>query len=227
MAGLVIQTPSKYLLYRGWVLRWMYIFSVFTIGLASIGALLRTTLPRYWRVWLCASLGFLGYKAFKPFPATRPKSIQELRDKLKTATGDHPIHDCYIEARDGVRLHYQHVGNGDKVIMIANGAGGRLHVFEPLLRHLRDRSMYEEGQFTVITWDYRGLFESGKPENDARCDTTALTCRSTRQRCVDQRLCTGSRSGISQRTLKTSWQRRVSVGSIPLWVGVWACRRKH
>ena len=41
-------------------------------------------------------------------------------------------------------------------------------VWEPLLRHLQDKGMYDEGQFTVVTWDYRGLFQSDAPSNDAR-----------------------------------------------------------
>ena len=52
--------------------------------------------------------------------------------------------------------------------MICNGAGGRLHVWEPLLRALKKEDMYAKDRFTVVTWDYRGLFQSAAPEVEAR-----------------------------------------------------------
>ena len=67
-----------------------------------------------------------------------------------------------------MKLHYQRAGDGDKVIFICNGAGGRIHVWEPLLRALKQQGMYDRDRFTVVTWDYRGLFESEAPEVDAR-----------------------------------------------------------
>lgn len=58
-----------------------------------------------------------------------------------------------IVASDGVRIAYQVVGESGPVIALANGLGGRLYAWLPLLEALR------EG-FRFVTWDYRGLFES-------------------------------------------------------------------
>lgn len=54
---------------------------------------------------------------------------------------------------DGTAISYEVVGDGDKTIVLANGLGGRLYAWEELLGPLwRD--------YKLITWDYRGLFES-------------------------------------------------------------------
>ena len=58
---------------------------------------------------------------------------------------------------DGVVIHYQTVGRGPKVMVLANGLGGRIYSWEPILRHF-------QGRYRFITWDYRGLFESGAPK---------------------------------------------------------------
>ncbi len=62
---------------------------------------------------------------------------------------------------DGVAIHYQTVGRGEKVMVLANGLGGRIHSWQPILRHFH-RS------YRFITWDYRGLFESGAPKLERR-----------------------------------------------------------
>ncbi len=54
---------------------------------------------------------------------------------------------------DGTAISYEVVGDGEKTIVLANGLGGRLYAWEELLGPLwRDHKL--------ITWDYRGLFES-------------------------------------------------------------------
>lgn len=58
-----------------------------------------------------------------------------------------------IVASDGVRIAYQVVGESGPVIALANGLGGRLYAWLPMLEALR-------GRFRFVTWDYRGLFES-------------------------------------------------------------------
>jgi pimeloyl-ACP methyl ester carboxylesterase len=61
-----------------------------------------------------------------------------------------------IETKDGVRIAYWVVGQGPRTLLLANGLGGRLYAWEPLIRRMIDR-------YRLITWDYRGLFESGSP----------------------------------------------------------------
>ncbi len=61
-----------------------------------------------------------------------------------------------IRGRDGTELQYWVLGEGRKTLLLANGLGGRLFAWDPLLeRFWRD--------YQIITWDYRGLFESGSP----------------------------------------------------------------
>jgi pimeloyl-ACP methyl ester carboxylesterase len=58
----------------------------------------------------------------------------------------------------GVRIAYWVLGRGDETLVLANGLGGRLAAWGPLLGVLAER-------YRLITWDYRGLFDSGLPKN--------------------------------------------------------------
>ena len=62
-----------------------------------------------------------------------------------------------LDRPGGVRIAYNVLGDGPRTLVLANGLGGRLYAWEPLIRAL------PEG-YRVITWDYRGLFESTPPE---------------------------------------------------------------
>jgi len=59
-------------------------------------------------------------------------------------------------SEDGTRIAYEVVGRGDRTLLLANGLGGRLYAWEPLIRRYWQ-------QYRLITWDYRGLFESDTP----------------------------------------------------------------
>ena len=67
-----------------------------------------------------------------------------------------------VESHDGLRLAYWVVGDGPRTLLLANGLGGRLYAWEPLIRALYP-------QYRFITWDYRGLFESSSPSAAAIC----------------------------------------------------------
>ncbi|MCB9487703.1 MAG: alpha/beta hydrolase [Deltaproteobacteria bacterium] len=58
-----------------------------------------------------------------------------------------------VVGRDNVRIAYEVVGDKGPVIALANGLGGRLYAWLPLIESLRDR-------YRFVTWDYRGLFAS-------------------------------------------------------------------
>ena len=64
-------------------------------------------------------------------------------------------------SQDGTVIAYEVLGEGDRTLLLANGLGGRLYAWEPLIerfwRHYR-----------IITWDYRGLFDSGTPASNRR-----------------------------------------------------------
>ena len=59
----------------------------------------------------------------------------------------------FVTTRDGVRLSYEVLGKGQKTVVLACGLGGRLYSWEPLIESIFD-------DYRIITWDYRGLFES-------------------------------------------------------------------
>ena len=60
-------------------------------------------------------------------------------------------------SEDGTRIYYEVVGEGERVLLLANGLGGRLYAWEPLVeKYWKD--------YRLITWDYRGLFESDTPK---------------------------------------------------------------
>jgi pimeloyl-ACP methyl ester carboxylesterase len=74
------------------------------------------------------------------------------RDTLRTGK---------VTSADGTRVHYWSIGQGDRAILLPNGLGGRLYAWEPLLDALW-RS------HRLVTWDYRGLFESETPSSPRR-----------------------------------------------------------
>jgi pimeloyl-ACP methyl ester carboxylesterase len=68
-------------------------------------------------------------------------------------------------SQDGTRITYFVVGSGERTILLANGLGGRLYAWGPLLDHFwRD--------YQLITWDYRGLFDSDTPRIPRRLQVT-------------------------------------------------------
>jgi len=61
-----------------------------------------------------------------------------------------------LTTRDGTELSYETLGQGEETLLLCNGLGGRLYAWGPLLERFADR-------YRLITWDYRGLFDSGAP----------------------------------------------------------------
>lgn len=59
---------------------------------------------------------------------------------------------------DGLTIAYEKLGRGTRWLVLANGLGGRLYSWKPLVDHFRDR-------FRILTWDYRGLFSSQHPNS--------------------------------------------------------------
>jgi len=54
-------------------------------------------------------------------------------------------------------IFYQVIGDGAETLVLVNGLGGRLYSWEPILDVFADR-------YKIITWDYRGIFNSGSPQ---------------------------------------------------------------
>ncbi len=66
-----------------------------------------------------------------------------------------------LTARDGVDIAYEVVGDGPRMLLLANGLGGRLYSWAPLLEEFGR-------EFRIVTWDYRGIFDSSSPKGLAR-----------------------------------------------------------
>ena len=66
------------------------------------------------------------------------------------------LHRKRAVSNDGTKIAYEVVGTGDKVLLFANGLGARLYSIEPVVE-----AFWKD--YRIITWDYRGLFESDAP----------------------------------------------------------------
>ena len=87
-----------------------------------------------------------------PPPATHPTLAAELAQRPWL----HTLEQRRVVAADGTGIAYQVVGEGERVLLMANGLGGRLYAWLPLIdRYWRD--------YRLVTWDYRGLFDSATP----------------------------------------------------------------
>jgi pimeloyl-ACP methyl ester carboxylesterase len=62
---------------------------------------------------------------------------------------------------DGTGIAYDVVGRGPRTLLVANGLGGRLYAWQPLIDAFWS-------DFKIITWDYRGLFDSETPASHRR-----------------------------------------------------------
>ena len=69
----------------------------------------------------------------------------------------HTLQKKRLLAPDGTGLFYEVVGEGEKCLLLANGLGGRLYSWAPLVD-----ALWKE--YRMISWDYRGLFESDSPQ---------------------------------------------------------------
>ncbi len=88
-------------------------------------------------------------------PVSRTPPPTSTPDFLRT------LHRKRAVSDDGTRISYEVLGEGEHVLLLANGLGGRLYAWEPLLEGLwRD--------YRLITWDYRGLFDSDTPTSRRR-----------------------------------------------------------
>jgi 3-oxoadipate enol-lactonase len=80
-----------------------------------------------------------------------------LRDEVEVSEAwRHTLERKRLRTPDGTDLSYETLGRGDETLLLCNGLGGRLYAWGPLLDHFADR-------YRLITWDYRGLFDSGAP----------------------------------------------------------------
>lgn len=72
----------------------------------------------------------------------------------------YPIIQKEFTTKDGTRIGYQIAGKGKEDFILCNGLGGTMIAWSPIYNTLGDR-------YRFITWDYRGLFTSGAPQDKA------------------------------------------------------------
>ena len=68
----------------------------------------------------------------------------------------HEIKCQTISSFDGTQIEVQSYGQGELTMVIANGIGGTMAVWAPMLKAFKHRIRF-------ISWDYRGLYNSGSP----------------------------------------------------------------
>jgi pimeloyl-ACP methyl ester carboxylesterase len=75
-----------------------------------------------------------------------------------------------VGSRDGTRIAYyttREPFRGAPVIVLANGLGGPRYAWRALIDYLGDR-------YRFITWDYRGLYGSGRPADGDSADAYSV-----------------------------------------------------
>lgn len=80
-----------------------------------------------------------------------------MRDPIYDAAWMRTLERKQVTSADGTRISYEVLGEGTRVLLIANGLGARLYSWQPLVDALWH-------DYRIITWDYRGLFDSGTPK---------------------------------------------------------------
>jgi 3-oxoadipate enol-lactonase len=70
----------------------------------------------------------------------------------------HTLRRKRLVAADGTGIAYEVLGEGRHTLLLSNGLGGRLYSLEPIAD-----AFWRE--WKIITWDYRGLFESDQPSS--------------------------------------------------------------
>lgn len=81
-----------------------------------------------------------------------PATLPDLQQKIQRFS---------LTTRDKISLYFERVGEGKEAILFANGLGGRFYALKPLVDTFSP-------SYTIVTWDYRGLFESEAPKHIRR-----------------------------------------------------------
>ncbi|MCZ6805866.1 MAG: alpha/beta hydrolase [Deltaproteobacteria bacterium] len=79
-----------------------------------------------------------------------------------------PVEERRFVSFDGTEIAYQAVGRG-RPILLCNGLAGSWKAWSHQMQYFRDR-------YRLLSWDYRGLYESGRP-NDPSAMTVSAHAR--------------------------------------------------
>ena len=151
-------TLLKHVFYFGWMSRVMVTLAV----LYAIGKY-----NDYFKVHIRTIIFVALVLRFVQFYA-QPKEYRTLEDLHRNLLENlkYSIESFHLVTEDRVRLHCFSIGKGKKIMLLANGLGSSIYVWEELLLLMQKKEMFEEWKF--VSWDYRGLFQSSSPELPAR-----------------------------------------------------------
>eukprot|EP00438_Fugacium_kawagutii_P004765 Skav203102 [mRNA] locus=scaffold447:272228:273466:+ [translate_table: standard] len=147
------------------------------LGLLCFAGLICFIFPLFWPL-----LFFWAYKKYQTYQEscklllpswTGPGTLEQ--KVLKALEKNQPTNQGDFTSRDGLRLHYYSEGKGKKHILICNGVNCSYLLWKPLLDSLSSSFGNDwREHLTVITWDYRGLYQSEAPSATASYSVRAL-----------------------------------------------------
>lgn len=138
------------------------VFWYLRVGVAGLiaWAVFRKGLVRRYRLALFALA--VAYRLVHPPRQVFPGGISDIEDAFSRFKSPRVRH--RFVTSDGVDIAYSTHGCGSKIVLLANGIGCRDIYFVRSIQYFDGIGANEE--YTLVTWDYRGLFLSGDlPEN--------------------------------------------------------------
>lgn len=147
----------------GWYLRVLHLFLyILLVVLLPYIAYQTTSSSGTLQFALCILLSLFPVVLIRKWNVERegkPRTLEELRKSASHFEGIKP-NEFKLRVRDGYILSGISIGSGPKVILCGNGLGCSSVFAIPLLRQFQGIAILEE--CTIVSWDYRGLFESAK-----------------------------------------------------------------
>eukprot|EP01013_Petalomonas_cantuscygni_P043507 TRINITY_DN8263_c0_g1_i2.p1 TRINITY_DN8263_c0_g1~~TRINITY_DN8263_c0_g1_i2.p1 ORF type:complete len:395 (-),score=23.22 TRINITY_DN8263_c0_g1_i2:759-1868(-) len=106
------------------------------------------------------TIAYLIFQAHRYVNGVRHQTLDEFNEYMERIQQSWPSPPRHrrVTTPDGISLHVTVIGNGPRYIVGANGLGCRAYLLVPLIQWFADSG--EASQYTLITWDYRGLFDS-------------------------------------------------------------------
>jgi len=81
----------------------------------------------------------------------------------------------FFDSRDGLKLKYFTLGHGSKHILICNGVNCSWFLWVPIFKSMQESLGKDwQDEFTVVTWEYRGLYGSELPKTTASVSVRSL-----------------------------------------------------
>jgi len=135
---------------------------------ACLHALVIIYLTRKWMVYR------------KSYSMLSPKWLEKgvpINERIANAVGSSvpKKQEMFFTSRDGLQIKYYKYGQGAKQILICNGVNCSWLLWLPIFKSL-DQFLGKGWQddFTVITWEYRGMYGSQVPKTTASVSVRAL-----------------------------------------------------